>query len=322
MDAHANKCHAVTYVHAVIQVLIGWQLAYDMNATFVLDTTALQSNGDHGAYPWFDEMTGISYNEHTLEEVIAKYNPDIRPVCPTSTATQQCGVLFNVTNYKCCSYMHSGSVRLSSEYDCFTFECLKGLLGTFRPLMLQKYTYAQQHAPQNTSERTSGLVFKRLEYNVAIHIRTGDVKLHIDNVDYFSNMIESTVHTHLSHMPVHIYYIGQFGSVSDNGNIMTKSPTADWSFLNTLHVNTSFYNPDEQTALHHFINADMTISTGSSFPYIAMAVSDKPVYVTAIPKDGIKSYMYDPGNSYSFDLDEYGNLETSQTKAFLKAVMW
>jgi hypothetical protein len=101
---------------------------------------------------------------------------------------------------------------------------------------------------------------------------------------------------------------------------MPESPTADWSFLNKLHVNTSFYNPDEQTALHHFIHAEMTIITGSSFPYIAMAVSDKPVYITATPKEGVMSHLYDPGNGHTFDLDVYGRLDTSQAEAFKRAI--
>jgi hypothetical protein len=107
-------------------------------------------------------------------------------------------------------------------------------------------------------------------------------------------MLQSTVHTHLNHMPVHIYYIGQFGTLPDNTNTMTESPTADWSFLNKLHVNISFYNPDEQTALHHFIHADMTIITGSSFPYMAVALSDKPVYIASVPKAGTGAFHYIP----------------------------
>jgi hypothetical protein len=308
--------------YSALQVLLGLQLAYDMNAAFVLNMTALQSNGDHGSYPWFDEMTGISYNEYTLERVIAGYSPEIIDVCPASAVssvavTQQCNVLFNIMSYHCCSYMHSG-IEHDTKHDCFTFECHKGLLDMFRPLTLQKYAYANKLQSIST-QYTVSLVFDTAEYNVAVHIRTGDVKLHIGNADYFRNMIQSTVHTHLSHMPVHMYYIGQFGGVSDNTNTMTESPTADWSFLNTLHTNTSFYNPDEKTALHHFIHADMTIITGSSFPYIAIAVSDKPIYVTAIPKTGVHDFLYDPDNSYTFDLDEHGGLETSQAEALAKA---
>jgi hypothetical protein len=309
-------------MYKLSQVLIGLKIAYDMKATFVLDVAALQSNGDHGTYPWFDEMTGISYNEYTLQRVRADYNPEIINMCPTSaastrTAMQQCNVLFNITSYLCCSYMHSDTEH-HTKHDCFTFECNKGLLSTFRPLTLHKYKYAQKNTPHSSSVSTTGVAFNKEEYNVAIHIRTGDVKLHIGNVNYFNNMIQSTVHTCLSHIPVHIYYIGQFGGVSDNTYTTTESPAADWSFLNKLHVNTSFYNPDEQTALHHFIHADMTIITGSSFPYIAMALSDKPVYVTAIPKTGVHDFLYDPGNSYSYDLDEHGSVETSQAEAFQK----
>jgi hypothetical protein len=92
---------------------------------------------------------------------------------------------------------------------------------------------------------------------------------------------------------------------------MPESPTADWSFLNKLHVNTSFYNPDEQTALHHFIHADMTIFTGSSFPYIAMTMSNKPVYIASVPKAGTATFHYIPQSAIQYvihNLDHNGNL--------------
>jgi hypothetical protein len=296
-----------------------------MNATFVLDLSALQTNGDHGTYPWFDEMTGISHNEYTLERVKTDYNPDILDICPASAATAtiampQCNMLFNVTGYKCCSYINSDSEH-DMKHNCFIFECLKGLISTFRPLILSKYRYNAQHSSRLKSVAFPAqiTIYDDAEYNIAVHIRTGDIRLHVDNTGYFINMIESTAIAHLSHMPVHVYYIGQFGNVSDNTNTMKESPTADWSFLNQLHANTSFYNPDEQTALHHFIQADMTISTGSSFPLIAVALSDKAVYVTAIPKEGVNGYMYDPDNNYTYNLDEHGKLETSQAEAFARA---
>jgi hypothetical protein len=129
VDTHTVSYHAFTCTNTAVQVLIGLQLAYDMNATFVLDVTALQFDGDHGTYPWFDEMTGISHNEYTIERVIAEYNPKIIDVCPTSAASaavSQCNVLFYVTSYKCCGYMHSVTERHTKYHDCFTFECNKG----------------------------------------------------------------------------------------------------------------------------------------------------------------------------------------------------
>jgi hypothetical protein len=115
MQQH-NLTSTPSCVYTALQVLLGLQLAYDMNAAFVLNMTALQSNGDHGSYPWFDKVTSISHNEYTLERVIAEYKPDIIDICPTAaasdtTAMQQCNVLFNLTSYRCCSYMHSDIER-------------------------------------------------------------------------------------------------------------------------------------------------------------------------------------------------------------------
>jgi hypothetical protein len=299
-------------------VLFGIQFAYDIGATFVLDLPSLEYGGDHGSYTWANSMLGISIGEHTLAEITQQYNLTTHLLCPTSNAVStsagsllQCNMLYRVESASCCDYMHSTHQQVPErrvKYNCFRFECNRGLLEVYRPLMMAKYASAQQHAKQSSSTTS---VYQQTEYNVAIHIRTGDIQLHMGDLHLFANMIQSTVHTYLSHMPVHIYYIGQFGSVSDNTNTTTESPTADWSFLNNLHVNTSFYNPDEQTALHHFIHADMTITTGSAFPYVAMAVSDKPVFITAIPKEGINSYLYDPRSTMSYMLDADGNLDSA-----------
>jgi hypothetical protein len=305
-------------------MLLGLQFAYDIGASFVLDIDGIASPGEHGGYPWFDQYTGLSYDELTLPYVLRRYNPTVVVTCPAYDALRHiaefgdaaCNTLYVMQGAGCCSYMHGTQdlTQNSTHQDCWYFDCTRGLLQHFQPIMIEKYNVAQSHdtVPLST-------VYNPAEYSVAIHIRTGDVQLHIGDTQFFTNMIQSTVHAYLSHMPVHIYYIGQFG-ISNNTHTTHTAPTEDWSFLNTLHVNTSFYNPDEQTAIYHFIHADMTVITGSAFPYIAIAVSDKPVYVTAIPKTGVHDFLYDPGNSYSYDVDEHGRLEISQARAFERAI--
>jgi hypothetical protein len=297
-------------------VLFGLQFAYDIGATFVLDIHAIASAGVHGSYPWFDQYSGLSHNELILEHVLEQYKPTVISVCPAYDALQHiaengdaaCNTLYILQSTGCCSYMHGtqDATERSAHKDCWYFDCARGLYEHFRPIMINKYQQAHTlAAPVST-------VYNDAEYNVAVHIRTGDIQLHKGDTQFFINMIQSTVHAHLSHMPVHIYYIGQFGGISDNTNVSTESPTADWSFLNELHVNTSFYNPDEQTALHHLIHADMTIITGSSFPYIAMAVSNKPVYIASVPKAGTAAFHYIPQSATQHvihNLDSNGNLD-------------
>jgi hypothetical protein len=301
----------------VLQVLFGLQFAYDIGATFVLDIQAIASAGVHGGYSWFDQYSGLSYNEMTLEYVTERYKPTVVQVCPAYDALKHiakhgdaaCNTLYILQSTGCCSYMHGtqDTMQLSTPQDCWFFDCTRGVSEHLQPIMIDKYEKAQSH-----SATLLDTVYDKEEYNVAIHIRTGDIQLHIGDTQFFTHMIRSIVHAHLSHMPVHIYYIGQFG-VSNNSNTMTESPTADWSFLNKLHVNTSFYNPDEQTALHHFIHADMTIITGSSFPYLAMAGSNKPIYVASVPKAGTAAFHYIPQSTATqyviHNLDSNGNLD-------------
>jgi hypothetical protein len=96
--------------------------------------------------------------------------------------------------------------------------------------MIDQYKKAQAITPLLYT------IYNPAEYTVAIHIRTGDVKLHVGDTQFFTNTIQSVVYAQLSHMPVHIYYIGQFGSVSKSTNTMTESPTADWSFLSINYM--------------------------------------------------------------------------------------
>jgi hypothetical protein len=307
-------------------VLFGLQFAYDINATFVLDIASIGSAGIHGGYSWFEQYSGISYNEITLERVMEQYKPTIISVCPAYDALKHiakygelaCNTLYILESTGCCSYMHGtqDAAQHSKPQDCWFFDCTRGIYEHFQHIMIDKYQKAQAVAVSLST------VYNPAEYSVAIHIRTGDVQLHIGDTQFFTDMIQSTVHAYLNHMPVHIYYIGQFG-VSDNTNTTTEAPTEDWSFLNALHVNTSFYNPDEQTAVHHFIHADMTIITGSSFPYIAMALSNKPVYIASAPKEGTAAFHYVPQSATQFvihNLDLNGKLAVRRGVDF-KAVI-
>jgi hypothetical protein len=292
----------------------------------VLDVANIGSVGIHGGYSWFEHYSGISYNEVTIEYVMKHYKPTIISICPAYDARVHiakygdvaCNTLYVLESTGCCSYMHGtqDAIQHSTHHDCWFFDCTRGIYEHFQHIMIDKYQKAQAVAvPLST-------VYNTAEYNVAIHIRTGDIQLHIGDTQFFSNMIQSTVHTYLSHLPVHIYYIGQFG-VSDNTYTMTESPAADWSFLNTLHVNTSFYNPDEQTALHHFIHADMTIITGSSFPYIAMALSDKPIYIASQPKAGTAAFHYIPKSATRYvihNLDLNGELDVRRGVDFVAVI--
>jgi hypothetical protein len=201
----------------------------------VLDLNSFKQSGIHGKYPWFDEYSGLSYNEMTLEYVTERYKPTVVTVCPASDALMHitkhggaaCNTLYILQSTGCCNYMHSLYDRSYADVpvkDCWAFECSRGIVEHFLPISSSKYDIAQARgSPLNT-------VYSRDEYNVAIHIRIGDIQPHFGDTQFFTNMIQSTVHTYLSHMPVHIYYIGQFGSVSDNTKIMTDSITADWSF--------------------------------------------------------------------------------------------
>jgi hypothetical protein len=243
-----------------VQVQFGLQFAYDIKATFVLDVASFTKVGIHGGYSWFERYTGLSYNEMTLEFIVEQYKPTVVSVCPAYNALQHiakhgdaaCNTLYILQSTGCCSYMHGtqDGTPHSAHHDCWYFDCTRGVYEHFQPIMIQKYETAQVAAVLLST------VYNPAVYNVAIHIRTGDLQLHVGDIQFFINMIRSTVSTYLSHMPVHIYYIGQFGSISDNTHTMTESPTADWSFLNKLML---IHHSTIQMNRQHYITLYMQI---------------------------------------------------------------
>jgi hypothetical protein len=132
-----------------VQVLFGLQFAYDIGATFVLDVASFAQSGIHGGYPWFDQYTGLSYNEMTLEYVMEQYKPTVVSVCPAYDALMQiadydvavCNTLYRLSSTGCCSYMYGtqDAAQHSTPQDCWFFDCTRGLSEHFQPIMVDKY---------------------------------------------------------------------------------------------------------------------------------------------------------------------------------------
>lgn len=101
-------------------------------------------------------------------------------------------------------------------------------------------------------------------------LRVGDIVLHGDSVMYFEKL-KQQLDLVLTDFPVHYYFIaerpGLVGQPFPFLNGIFATPEASRvTYLNDLDVKTSLF---------HMMNADMLITTGSSFPLIASTISAK-----------------------------------------------
>lgn len=128
------------------------------------------------------------------------------------------------------------------------------------------------------------LVFDQTEdeYVVAVHIRRGDITLNGSQA-YFARL-KAQVDAVLADFPaVHYYFISE---ASDLGEGQPPFPFLGSIFPPNDRIKATYLNHlDPQASLLHMMNADMLVTTGSSFPYIAATISPKPVVLFGQPKE-------------------------------------
>jgi hypothetical protein len=138
---------------------------------------------------------------------------------------------------------------------------------------------------QETTEQ--GQVNKQLplEYNVAIHLRVGDIVLHGEDHIFFTNLRNNIDRVLRHFLHVHYYFFAEDPKQA-NGNPPSYFTFLDSIFTENEHTTVSYINDmDIRSTLFHFMNADMLVITGSSFPYVAITLSTKPVVLFGKPKE-------------------------------------
>lgn len=138
------------------------------------------------------------------------------------------------------------------------------------------------------------LVYDSTAYNVAVHLRVGDISLKKGDIRYWKNLRDELRELTRRFRKVHYYFFVQRGSEDEEGK-----PPGGYEFLVDLFPSggrmfkTWFVTEmNEAETLFHMFNADVLVGTGSAFPYVAMAVSWKPVVLLGVPKEGRHAAMY------------------------------
>lgn len=111
--------------------------------------------------------------------------------------------------------------------------------------------------------RTEKLIFSERNYNIAIHVRRGDILSDPDNAnlqmrfisaDYFQNVLDQTLEIIKSNKPMHIYFFSQ-GIVDDFAEF-SNYPNLHWCLDMTA-----------KDSFLHMVYADVLITSKSSFSY-------------------------------------------------------
>jgi hypothetical protein len=117
------------------------------------------------------------------------------------------------------------------------------------------------------------IAFDKRWYTVAIHIRTGDITLHQEHQPLFRRMKEQVDVILRDHF-IHYVFIAEAPEKGDQPAFGFLTDI----FLEDVRTQVSYMNKmDVPTALIYMMNADMLVTTGSSFPYIAATISPKVV---------------------------------------------
>jgi len=118
---------------------------------------------------------------------------------------------------------------------------------------------------------------KRTKIRVAWHVRTGDIEMHNEK-DIFYYKVWGFLKKALSNFsfPVHNIIIG------------TRGEQKYYSLNSTIPNATFVNNRDSLDDTLVFMNADIIIGSGSSFPLVSLLFSDLPFYFHHEPKHGFE----------------------------------
>jgi len=257
--------------HTLTEYLFSVALALDLGATLVYDQSFHLNNpaGGHGSTAWLHTLLAFDHGDYTLQEAISTYNPRILPdmtLEKSRTMSQECNVLFQ-NGYGTCFG------------DCFffwhkTYEDVKWL-------MRYKFLTFSTYEP-------SRILFDITKYNVAWHLRVGDITVHADKRHLFQQVYDHLTNDVLPGLDVHHY-------VFFDARAQVNGPPQAFQFLADIIKSDVTWVGDTDPALtvYHFINADLLVGSGSSFSAIANLVAVKPVILQFPWKENREIHCYD-----------------------------
>lgn len=253
-------------------------LATEMNATVIYDDRITGTTGDHGEN-WihnFLHLESLPYNLSMVQQAF----PGISVVHPVTWAdavrdySTACKVVVIISDNTCegpdgkptwCFMAKRGAYQSAKWPIRELFYSHEGT-GMFKPM------------------------YDESNYNIALHLRTGDITPHANEVAYFENLIQFVTRTlkGITHK-YYIFFMPQPGFRLSmlRGKHKNLYPVGFESLEHILPKDTvlvSDLGPEAST--RHFMASDMLITTGSSFPSIAGLLTMTSTILSSCPKEG------------------------------------
>jgi hypothetical protein len=275
--------------HIFSDIVLGMELATRTNATFVLEDMddPARPVGRHGTYPGLLAFLNLDGTEMRVRDVQALYAPRVvNASWHNATRVIGCNILIRVLDTSC--DVPASSTRLADtglDDSCHTV--LGDLYNKYKHVFRAKYM-----ANVALHRRAYGRLFSRASVNVAWHIRTGDIKLHQGDAEYFGNTRAALdAAAHAVGMPSAHYVFAERDLRGQPG----------YGFLARLDNVTFVGNATLLETIHHMAHADVVVETGSSMTAIAHTIAEGPLFVYGCAKEGCDVRIYDVDGLFKVD---------------------
>ena len=266
--------------HRFSEVVMGMVFAFENDATFVYQDDAF-SVGDSahgtGSYPWMDAFFPASTHFHLLSAVRETWRPALVKVSPWVAAGRhagECNILLQTCG-QCCSFWQKTPLGEGLDGDVEgPHWCQTHLMGIFNAAKVKVRTVfdAGRACPGTPA-------FHDLdEFVIVWHLRVGDVVLNAQQA-YYRKILQQLAPAFVR-VPSRIFFVGENG---------TKEA---FPFLGSAGTIIEDLPPRE--SLCHMIQADMIITSGSSFAAMAVLLASRPVVLQAAAKEGTTHVPAEP----------------------------
>jgi len=244
--------------HNFGDIIFGINLALVLKATFVLQNISGASIL-HGRMLDFSSF-GIDLGEHRLHDVHLMYS-DLQTIQAKSwkdaiRLPPVCRSVIYVKDNECFP------VLPEKQHHNWCFHSLENAYDNVKWIMRLKF---QQK--MNSLLHVKKQLHFSPGYNVAWHIRIGDINLHANDESFFLR-----IHDHINSATQHLN-VPVYNNVILSGDMLPK----DFMFLRTLKNFKFLKGLTIDESIMHFAHADLLVESGSSFPMIAHVISSRPI---------------------------------------------
>lgn len=160
-------------------------------------------------------------------------------------------------------------------------DCLSCFLTPHTNLLFHKYSGCLRSLANACGTWRSFDPYERNTFNIAWHIRVGDIEPHPVGDSFYACVYESLSRVLTEHVNVNVFFIGDW-------SILSKHKKAEYeAFLTKIVPISHFLDLEIKDALIHMMHSDILVGSGSSLPMIAALFSDRTLYVNVKAEDGL-----------------------------------